>query len=85
MFFDNTSYFYYFLLELIHTFLAGKCIAVPNSDEILEIFGFAYAGSYNGSAPGSPKDSSDQDIKPIVQVVVNGKYFIKNIIILSVS
>ncbi|VVC33203.1 Hypothetical protein CINCED_3A023429 [Cinara cedri] len=48
----------------------GKCIAVPNSEEVLEIFGFGYATSLNGSGPGSPKGSSDHDIKPIVQVVV---------------
>ncbi|KAL4119969.1 hypothetical protein QTP88_012719 [Uroleucon formosanum] len=47
---------------------SGKCIAVPNSEEVLEIFGFGYHGSY-GSPPGSPKDSPEHDMKPIVQVL----------------
>lgn len=52
--------------------LGGKCIAVPNSDDILEIFGFGYPAAY-GSPPGSSKDSPDHDMKPIVQVLT-GKY-----------
>jgi len=54
--------------------LGGKCIAVPNSEDVLEIFGFGYHGSY-GSPPGSPKDSPERDMKPIVQVLT-GKYFL---------
>ncbi|XP_022175075.1 uncharacterized protein LOC111037029 isoform X2 [Myzus persicae] len=49
---------------------SGKCIAVPNSEDVLEIFGFGYHGSY-GSPPGSPKDSPDRDMKPIVQVLTD--------------
>ncbi|XP_025206898.1 uncharacterized protein LOC112602785 isoform X2 [Melanaphis sacchari] len=49
---------------------SGKCISVPNSEDILEIFGFGYHGSY-GSPPGSPKDSPEHDMKPIVQVLTD--------------
>ncbi|XP_050420811.1 uncharacterized protein LOC126833484 [Adelges cooleyi] len=49
---------------------SGKCIAVPNSDDVLEIFGFGYSTGY-GSPSGSPKDSPDRDLKPIVQVVTD--------------
>ncbi|XP_050545381.1 uncharacterized protein LOC126907818 [Daktulosphaira vitifoliae] len=49
---------------------SGKCIAVPNSDEVLEIFGFGYSSGY-GSPTGSPKDSPERDMKPIVQVVTD--------------
>jgi len=59
------------------TFLGGKCIAVPNSEEVLEIFGFGYHGSGYGSPPGSPKDSPEHDMKPIVQVLT-GKYMFLN-------
>ncbi|XP_025415326.1 uncharacterized protein LOC112687023 [Sipha flava] len=43
---------------------SGKCIAVPNTEDILEVFGFGYV-----SPPGSPKDSPERDLKSIVQVV----------------
>ncbi|XP_026815112.1 uncharacterized protein LOC113555029 isoform X2 [Rhopalosiphum maidis] len=49
---------------------SGKCIAVPNSEDVLEIFGFGYHGGY-GSPPGSPKDSPEHDMKPIVQVLTD--------------
>lgn len=52
--------------------LGGKCIAVPNSDDVLEIFGFGYSGY--GSQSGSPKDSPERDMKPIVTVVTGSKY-----------
>lgn len=56
----------------LRTFSGGKCIAVPNTDDVLEIFGFGYSGGYV-SPSVSPKDSSEHDMKPIVQVVT-GKY-----------
>lgn len=49
-------------------FLGGKCIAVPNTDDVLEVFGFGYSAGY-GSPSGSQKDSPERDIKPIVQIV----------------
>lgn len=49
---------------------SGKCIAVPNSEDVLEIFGFGYHGGY-GSPTGSPKDSPEHDMKPIVQVLTD--------------
>lgn len=59
--------------EIVHRIcLGGKCIAVPNSDDVLEIFGFGYSAGY-GSPSGSPKDSPEHDMKPIVQVLT-GKY-----------
>lgn len=58
-------------IKILRTFLGGKCIAVPNSDDVLEIFGFGYSGGY-GSPSGSMKDSPERDMKPIV--VTTGKY-----------
>lgn len=54
------------------TFLGGKCIAVPNTDEVLGAFGFGY-NDY-GSPPESLKDSPERDLKPIVQVLTGTNY-----------
>lgn len=56
----------------LRTFSGGKCIAVPNTDDVLEIFGFGYSAGYV-SPSVSPKESSDHDMKPLVQVVT-GNY-----------
>lgn len=48
---------------------SGKCIAVPNSEDVLEIFGFGYHGYRSPS--GSPKESPERDMKPIVQVLTD--------------
>lgn len=72
-FLEFTYVFKEILRENIHQiFLGGKCIAVPNSDDVLEIFGFGYSAGY-GSPSGSPKDSPEHDMKPIVQVLT-GEY-----------
>lgn len=54
--------------NILRKFLGGKCIAVPNTDEVLEVFGFGYNGGFS-SPTGSSKDSPERDLKSIVQVV----------------
>lgn len=58
--------------NVLRMFSGGKCIAVPNTDDVLEIFGFGYSAGYV-SPSVSPKDTAEHDMKPLVQVVT-GKY-----------